>query len=92
CAGPQNRTGHTKIFLVVCLSFPKDRTISSPPFAKGAVGRWRRIIVGTHLLVSTPASAKATAGKPSKISLLAIRSLPAKDWLEIALLQHNVGD
>ena len=55
------------------------------------IGRWRKIIVGTHLLVSTPASAKAAAGKPSKISLLAIRSLPAEDWLEITMLRRYVG-
>ena len=51
----------------------------------GGAGRWCKIIVGTHLLVSTPAFAKATAGKPSKVALglLAIHSLPAKDWLGV---------
>ena len=56
CAWGENRTLYTRIFLVIFLSFLKDRTISSPPFAKEGVGRFCEIIVGTHSLVSTPSS------------------------------------
>ena len=38
----------------------------------------RKIIVGTHLLVSTPAFAKATAGKPSIIILACLQSVASR--------------
>ena len=39
---------------------------SRPAVAGYGIGRLREVIVGTHSLVSTPAFAKATAGKSSK--------------------------
>ncbi|OGM98385.1 MAG: hypothetical protein A2649_04145 [Candidatus Yanofskybacteria bacterium RIFCSPHIGHO2_01_FULL_41_26] len=50
-------------------------------------GRLYRIIVGTHLLVSTPAFAKAMAGKPSEghLELADNHNFPAKDWLGIII-------
>ncbi len=59
-----------------------------PPMGiSGAIGK---VIVGTHLLVSTPASAKAMVTSLSIIlDSLAIRNLPAEDWLGIIPNMHQ---
>ena len=49
------------------------------------------VIVGAHPLVSTPASAKATAGKPylSTFGLHVIHNFPTEDWLGILRLNRH---
>ena len=63
-----NRTPDASLFHKTNLDFSKDWTISSPKIM--GVGRLRKFIVGTHLLVSTPSS----------------EIKPAEAWLGIATI------